>query len=214
MTTKIDDYLVLAASAVDLLAHPVVAASWQRPSALAEFTVGGLAAHLALQITRVPGVLAAPAPERAEAPISIDDHYSQSRWVASGLDSEANRGIRASADDKSSVGAAAIAQESASALDELQLILPGEAPDRPVFLPWAGWSLTVEDYLHTRALEILVHSDDLAVSIGIDTPDVPEKTARIVINTLLTMSLREHGVTPVLRTLSRRERAPRTIAAI
>ena len=214
MTMKIDDYLHLAASAVDLLAHPAVAASWQRPSALAEFTVGGLAAHLALQVTRVPDVVRAPEPEGSEPPISIDEHYSRSRWVSSGLDSEANRGIRATADDKSAAGASGIAQESAAALAELQLILPGEAPDRPLFLPWAGWSLRVGDFLHTRGLEILVHSDDLAVSVGIDTPDIPEETARIVIDTLVTMSLREHGVTPVLRTLSRRERAPRTIAAI
>jgi hypothetical protein len=214
MAIRTDDYLQLAASAVDLLAHPAVAASWQRPSALAEFTVGGLAAHLALQVTRVPGVVQAPGPERTDPLISIDEHYSRSRWVSSGVDSEANRGIRAAADDKSAAGASGIAQESAAALAELQLILPGEAPDRPVFLPWTGWSLSVGDYLHTRALEILVHSDDLAVSIGIDTPDIPEQTARIVIDTLVTMSLREHGVTPVLRTLSRRERAPGTIAAI
>jgi hypothetical protein len=214
MTTTIDDYLLLAASAVELLAHPAVAGSWEGPSALPEFTVGGLATHLAFQVTRVPEVLRAPAPEGSDAPVSIDEHYARSRWVSSGRDSEVNRGIRATADGKAVAGAAAIAQETAAALAQLELILPGEAPDRPVFLPWTGWSLSVADYLRTRGLEILVHSDDLAVSTGITTPDVPEGAARTVIDTLLTMSLREHGVTPVLRSLSRRERAPRTIAAI
>jgi hypothetical protein len=83
-----------------------------------------------------------------------------------------------------------------------------------VHLPWTGWSLSVEGFLHTRALELLVHSDDLATSVGVAVPEVPVEAARSVIDTLVTLSLRKHGVTPVLRALSRRERAPSSIAAI
>ena len=214
MTAVTDAYLSLAASAVDLLARPVVAESWDRPSALADFSVGGLAAHLALQITRVPGVLAAAPPPSSVELLSTDEHYARSRWVSAPHDSEANAGIRATAGDKAAAGPAEILAEARAALAELRSTLPGETPARPVFLSWAGWSLTVEGYLHTRCLEILVHSDDLAQSIGAETPEVPAGAARAVIDTLVTLTLRQHGVTAVLRALSRRERAPRSIAAI
>lgn len=214
MTDTTDAYLVLAASAVDLLAHPAVAASWDRPSALVEFSVGGLATHLAFQIIRVPGVLVAPPPPASADLLDVDEHYARSLWVSAPADGDVNRGIRAAADEKAASGAAAIAREARAALADIQLILPGEAPRRPVLLPWSGWSLSLEGYLHTRALELLVHADDLATSVGIDTPEVPAEAARIVIDTLVTLSLRQHGVTPVLRALSRRERAPVSIAAI
>jgi len=200
-----------------LLDDPAVARSWSLPSALAEFSVSGLATHLAFQITRVPGVLLAapPAPPGSSGPpIPLEEHYSRSPWVDTGVDSDVNRNIRSAAQEKADEGVDAVRRATASALAEIRLILPGEPPDRPDFLPWTGWSLTLSDYLRTRALELLVHSDDLAISVGIETPGVPPEAARNVINTLLTLSVRKHGVTAVLRTLSRRERAPRTIAAI
>lgn len=42
-----------------------------------------------------------------------------------------------------------------------------------VLIPWQGWSLRRDDFLHTRALEIVVHTDDLAVSVGVPTPEFP-----------------------------------------
>lgn len=214
MTAAIDTYLCLAEPATDLLALPAVAEAWDRPSALADFTVGGLATHLALQITRVPEVLAAPPPPPSAELLTVDGHYAKSRWVSAPHDSDVNAGIRATAGDKAAAGPAEILSETRAALAELRSTLPGETPDRAVFLPWTGWSLTVEGYLHTRGLEILVHSDDLAQSIGVETPEVPAGAARAVIDTLVTLSLSRHGVTAVLRALSRRERAPHSIAAI
>lgn len=41
------NYLATAAAAADLLAHPAVAQSWDKPSALAGYAVSGLAGHLA-----------------------------------------------------------------------------------------------------------------------------------------------------------------------
>jgi Mycothiol maleylpyruvate isomerase N-terminal domain len=58
-----DWYLDSAAVAVALLADPAVTASWDEPSALAEFTVRGLAGHLARQVHVVRELLAAEEPE-------------------------------------------------------------------------------------------------------------------------------------------------------
>ena len=36
-------------------------------------------------------------------------------------------------------------------------------------MPWWDWSLSMDDFLLTRMIEMMVHSDDLAVSLGVDT---------------------------------------------
>jgi len=63
-------------------------------------------------------------------------------------------------------------------------------------------------------MEIAVHSDDLAVSAGIDTPDLPAAVIEPVVDLLTRIAVRRHGQPAVLRALSRAERAPDTIAAI
>jgi hypothetical protein len=62
-------------------------------------------------------------------------------------------------------------------------------------------------------MELLVHCDDLAVSADIATPEQPDVAVKLVIDLLSRLAVRRHGATAVLRTLSRAERAPGTIAA-
>jgi hypothetical protein len=58
-----------------------------------------------------------------------------------------------------------------------------------------------------------VHSDDLAVSIGVQTPAFPPRVVTPVLGLLTALAVTRHGQTAVLRGLSRRERAPETISA-
>jgi hypothetical protein len=60
MTT--DAYLSAARSVAELLHRPEVAAVWDKPSALTDFTVCGLAGHLAKQVFNVTRVLGADDP--------------------------------------------------------------------------------------------------------------------------------------------------------
>ncbi|MGL5865620.1 MAG: hypothetical protein ACRCYX_07070 [Dermatophilaceae bacterium] len=60
---------------------------------------------------------------------------------------------------------------------------------------------------------VLVHSDDLAASVEVDTPEFPQESSHAVLALLASIAAARHGVTPVLRSLSRPQRAPRTIAA-
>jgi hypothetical protein len=62
-------------------------------------------------------------------------------------------------------------------------------------------------------MELAVHSDDLAASVGVPTPELPPAAAELVLGLLTQLSIRRHGATAVLRTLSRAERAPGTITA-
>lgn len=204
-------YLEAAASVVALLRSPAVAASWTTPSALADFDVNGLAGHLAWQVLCVPRALAAET--SGAAPISLDEHYGRARWLNTGIEDEANVGIRRDGAGLAADGLDDLATRTEAALAELRDALPAEAPDRSVRLPWAEWSLTLDDLLITRMMEIAVHNDDLAVSVGMPTPELPPAVLDPVLDLLARLAVRRHGPTAVLRALSRAERAPETISA-
>jgi hypothetical protein len=63
-------------------------------------------------------------------------------------------------------------------------------------------------------LELIVHSDDLAHSVGVPTPQFPAEAVQTVVDVLTRIALRRHGQTAVLRALSRSERAPASISAL
>ncbi|MFG2003755.1 maleylpyruvate isomerase N-terminal domain-containing protein [Spirillospora sp. NPDC048911] len=208
MTTR-ETYLGAAESAVGLLADPAVAAAWKQPSALADFTVGGLAAHLAFQIFCVPTVMATP----AEEPIGLLDHYARASWVEAGLDDEPNVALRRRGEELAAEGPERTAGHAREIVAELRTVLPDEPADRTVHMPWNGWSLLLDDFLVTRTMELTVHSDDLAVSVGVPTLTASPEAADAVAVLLTRLAVRRHGLTPVMRALSRAERAPSTIAA-
>ena len=76
-----------------------------------------------------------------------------------------------------------------------------------MFIPWQWWSLRRADFLLTRLLEIVVHSDDLAVSVRVATPEFPDEAFEPVRDLLVRLAVRRHGQSAVVGTLSRRERA-------
>ena len=83
-----------------------------------------------------------------------------------------------------------------------------------VLIPWTGWSLLVEDFLLTRMLEIVVHTDDLAASIGGEPAGLPEGATDPVLALLLAMAREQYGDQAVLRALARNERAPSSISVL
>jgi hypothetical protein len=211
MTPHREAYLVAAASAADLLADRAVAAAWPEPSALRDFSVGGLAAHLAGQVLFVGRTLSEPAPEGE--PLSLAEHYSRVRWIGADLDDEVMVGIRRDGEKAAAEGAGELAARTASVVRDLRGALAAEPVDRVVHPPAGPWPLLLDDFLITRMMEIAVHSDDLACSVGIPTPSLPPAVVAPVVALLADLAVRRHGPTAVLRALSRAERAPDTIAA-
>ena len=212
MTGTSNDFLSTARSAAGLLRDPAVAAAWSGPSALSEFSVGGLAGHLAYQVLAVPPALAEPPPR--EETISLLDHYGRVAWIGAGLDEEINVRIRRGGERVAAEGPEALAVRVDAAIGELSGSLE-TAADRPVRIPlWGPWSLRLDDLLITRMMELAVHADDLAVSVGVATPELPQSAVDTVVDLLSRLAVRRHGATAVLRALSRAERAPATIAAI
>lgn len=211
MTSVREAFPQAAAVAVTILEEPAVAAAWDKPSALPEFTVRGLAGHLAAQVFRVPEVLAAPPLD--EEPITLMEHYARVEWVDADVNADINVVIRQSSEDVAAVGASALTARVRDVADGLPDLLAAEPADRVVHLPWGPWSLALDDFLVTRMMEVAVHADDLAVSVGTTTPPLPAAVLDPVVDLLSRLAVRRHGPTAVLRALSRAERAPASIVA-
>ncbi|MCI2419099.1 maleylpyruvate isomerase N-terminal domain-containing protein [Saccharopolyspora sp. K220] len=205
-----DAYLEAAASAAALLGDPAVAAAWGQPSALKEFSVAGLAGHLGSQVGYVSRLLAAESPD-AE-PLSVVEFYARAEAFHVDVDAEINVRIREGGEAAAANGAEALASEVASAVDQQRAALSTEPADRVV--SFTARPLLLNDFLLTRMMEIVVHSDDLALSVDIATPQLPSQVFEPVLDLLSRLAVHRHGQTAVLRALSRAERAPATIAGI
>jgi hypothetical protein len=62
-------------------------------------------------------------------------------------------------------------------------------------------------------MEIVVHGEDVAASVGFEAPRVPDTVLGPVLALLTRLAVRRHGQGAVVSALSRAERAPRTISA-
>jgi Mycothiol maleylpyruvate isomerase N-terminal domain len=206
-----DAFLEAADSAIALLSRPEVSDQWDSPSALAEWSVGGLAGHLASEVPIVLQVLAAPVGD--ERPIPLAEHYARAAWVTSAVDDDVNIAIRRSTDDAAAAGPAELVEGTTAARDAVATALVDQPADRVVVIPWQGWALTLGDFLVTRMMEIAVHSDDLAASVGVEAPGLSAAVLDPVLTLLTGLAVRRHGQAAVLRALTRRERAGASIAA-
>lgn len=99
-----------------------------------------------------------------------------------------------------------------AAQPRLAVRLPQLPQDQPV--PMFGRCvLPLREALLTRLIELVVHADDLAVSLQLPPPPFSHDAGDLVITTLARTARRRHGTLPVLRTLARRERAPSHVSA-
>ena len=206
-----ETFLTAARIAADLATDERVADRWGDESACAGMTVGGLAHHLLLQATNTVRLLTA-APVDQE-PITIPEHYARAAWVSAGHDGEVNVDIREGSNAEAAggpEGLRALAEETLAALPAA-LAAPRD-PDT-VHLPWQGWSLSTHDYLVTRMMEIVVHADDLAASVGVPTPEFPDDVLTPVLALLSGVAVRRHGQVAVVRALSRPQRSAGPVSA-
>ena len=92
------------------------------------------------------------------------------------------------------------------AADELARRLPDEDPARLLTVLGGQITISLDEYLKTRLVELLVHVDDLAVSVGLPDPEFPQEAREAVIDVLLGAARRRHGDLAVIRAFTRRER--------
>lgn len=205
------EFVTTCRIALDLASAPEVAEAWDTESACAGMTVGALTCHLLSQTEVTAGFLRYPPP--THAPISLLEHFTRAEWVSADLDDPAHAEVRVESETSAAVGAAAVLSDATEILE----LLPGllDAPRDPavVYIPWHDWSLTTGDFLVARAMELVVHSDDLAASVGLPTPTFPGRVVQNVVHILAAIGLQRHGQDAVIRTLIRPQRAPSSFAA-
>ena len=186
-----------------LLNAPEVVSGWDQPSALPGLSIGALTTHLVYAVAAVDSHLDRPWPDGAER-IDVVAYYLQ---TLHGEENSASvRDATAARDaERALAGPATVLSGFDEVVERLTLRLPSESPDRLMRVP-VGRCMPLEDFLTTRLLEVVVHADDLATSVGRTTPTFPRECTDIVINLLIEMSRRRHGDPAVIRAFTRHER--------
>ncbi len=202
-----DAFLACAAAARPVVALTAVGDRWREPSALAEMSVGALAAHLVRAVTNVDRFLAGGPPAAQGAETSAAEYFAM---ASPDLASELNVRVRHTAEEEALVGHRAVVGQLDRALDRVRSRLPAEPADRLVTV--RERSIPLDEYLRTRLIELTLHIDDLAVTCGVATPDLPGMD--IAIATLIDVAELRHGRLAVLRALGRRERDPDQVLRI
>jgi hypothetical protein len=205
-----DAFLVTAAEARGLIASRAAGGRWNEASALDDLTVGALAGHLARAAFVVVGYLDASTPDPGgdAAELLTADQYFERGVPPTEMSEEMHAGIRARAAEEAADGQDALVARLDATLHDLEARLATEPSDRAVTVARGsgGLVLPLDEYLVTRMVELVVHSDDLAASVGLDTPSFDPLTMACVIGCMLAMVRARHGDLAVMRGLARRER--------
>ena len=190
-----------------VVGSPEVAAAWSEPSALAEYQVGELAAHTLLATARLESVLADPPPTDASV-VDLAGFYGPNRVDdASTPDVGLHPLIRAAAAEAAQRGCDRVAADLRAVVDRLRAALPGADPSRlvPVLNVRHG-ATPLEAYVRSRVVELVVHGDDLAASVGLPY-GVPAAAVDVTLDVCLELARARAGDLSVVRALTRRERA-------
>lgn len=204
-------FLEAAVAAVGLLEDPAVTERWERPSILIGYTVGGLAAHLGRAVATPAGYLDQ---EISDRPADTDaaGYVLTALGDADPVDSDLHRGVRQRSDDMAASGPLAVLDATRAALQSLTGRLELEPDDRVVVV-FGGVSMTLDDYLETRIVELVIHVDDLASSCpGVDVGVIPDAAWAVARRVVAEVATRRVGDRQFVLGLSRAERAQRPLA--
>jgi hypothetical protein len=205
-------FLEAAAAVAPLLRTPELSARWSEPSALAKFRVSGFAGHLARAVFNVERFLDAPTPTDGRMLDAVVYFQPAMGPDETDLTDPVHRVVRERGEQEAAAGPDELADRYDATRARLDIRLRELPGGRPVLM-FDRYVLSLHECLLTRLVELVVHADDLAVSLGVPTPDVGERAADLVVTTLGRIARRRHGTLPVLRALSRHERAPANVAA-
>jgi len=197
-----ETFLQTATSARALLGAPGVADRWHEPSALPELSVAGLAGHLVRAVVLVEQYLGSAAPPGARL-ITADEYCGQ--LLQPDIHSAANSGVRQRGEAMAAAGRQSLIELLDGTIERLRARLSSE-PENCTLEVIGQMPMLLDEYLRTRIVELVVHADDLAVSVGMETPARPPDALTIAIDTLIGAARYRHGDLAVVRALARRER--------
>lgn len=191
-------------------ATPALVERFDRPSVLREFTVRGLAGHLLRAMTSVAGYLDRPEPAAADpgqgrAVVSAAAYYAAVLGGDTDIQSDLHRSVRQRGVEAAPGAPGDFAHEWGEIAGDLVSRIRAEPPQRLIEV-YGGLVLRLDEYLLTRLVELVIHGDDLAVSLGVAPPALSSDATGLVIATLVEVARLRHGDTAVVSALARRER--------
>jgi hypothetical protein len=202
----VDAFSAAGQATAAVVGSPEVAAAWDARSALEGYRVGELAAHTLLATARLEAVLA-EAPPAEPTVVDLAGFFGPNRVDDAGIDAGLHPLIRAAAADAAERGPEAVAVELGAVLDRLRAVLPPADPTRLVSVVNVRHGATpLGTYLRTRVVELVVHGDDLAASVGL-AYEVPSAAADVTLEACLELARARSGDGAVIRGFTRRERA-------
>jgi hypothetical protein len=188
-------------AAAALMVDERVVAAWDQPSALDGMTVGALSAHLVRAAGAVLAYLDRTAPD---APVE-GAVLTPVTYFHAAIASPIHDRIKEVSAIEAWVGPGEIAARCGQVAEAMRTRFVAEPEDRLVGA-LGGRMLSLDDFCRTRLIEVLVHLDDLAASVGLPPPATDPAGRAIVIDILVDIARMLHGDWEVIRALSRDER--------
>ena len=176
---------------------------WNDDSALAGYQVSGLAGHTARAILTPLTYLNLPAP--SDKPVGPAEYFTLGLGDLDPIASPEHAAARRRGAETAAGGPSDLAGQVVTALIELHALFEVTPPDRLVTV-FSERCMTIDDYLITRIVEMVIHLDDLACSVPDPLPAPPGEAVDITLATAVEIAAIRHGHTALLRALTRRER--------
>lgn len=196
-------FLGAADAARRLLDVEGMAERWEEPSSLDRMTIGELTAHLSRAVALVARYLDTP----AEPPYrdAAGYFFALVPVADTDLDSDLAVAVRDRARQEAGPGLDTVRRTWDEARADLSQRLDPAVLDRGISV--LGSAIRLGDYLTTRLVELVVHADDLAVSLGEPTPDFSAAATEAVTACLTALAALRSSPLEVIRAMTRRERA-------
>jgi hypothetical protein len=193
-------------SLADLIASPAVGDHWGERSCLGGFTVGGIAGHIVRSVQALLDLLERPLPEAARV-VTPTQLFGVNKPKRPVLDDSIAKFIVADGENWAEFGQGAVVGTFRELVDQAEEVL-GDLTATTIIptirIPDGVTFLGI--YLTTRVVELVVHGDDLASSVGIDWQP-PFAAGAVAIGMLVQIATEQYGAVEVLRVLARSERA-------
>jgi Mycothiol maleylpyruvate isomerase N-terminal domain len=208
-SAEVSCYLGAADWLTAVVSRPEIGEAWTQPSSLANYSVGGVAAHVVQgALERLVALLESPEPDGLRS-VDIPVFFAPNRMDGPEDDDPLFVGLRRLSEEHALQGQAAVVQRARVARHQLASVLPTIAADRRmplVRLPDA--CSTASDTLRTRVLELIVHGDDLVASVpDLVVPAPPSDAVDTCLSVCLELARARVGDVAVLRAFTRAERA-------
>jgi hypothetical protein len=204
---EVDVYLGAVDWLRGILSRAEVVESWSQPSAVAHYTVGGVAAHAVHGVLWLEQVLKDAEPVGLRR-VKVPEYMGLNR-VDGGHDDPFGASLRSAAEAFAETGARIVAAALTVSRDELVSLLSAAPSTRAVpVIRVAGAYAPLSEYLPTRILEAIVHGDDVATSVPLlQVPDPPHDAVAVCLNVCMELARARVGDLESLRAFTRVERA-------